>query len=164
MDHEECRRYVETLQLEPHPEGGYFAEIYTSHDSCRQGPETRPLAGSIYYLLDAGAVSAYHEIDCDEIWYYHAGCGVEAFLFYPDGQFEKMRLGLDVAAGERPSFTVPAGSIFAARNLRPDGYTLMSCMTAPKFRYAGWRLVSLREMLQVFPQHEKAIRPFYPAP
>ena len=163
MDHEECRRYIEMLQFEPHPEGGYFAEVYTSHEQRRQGTDARPLAGSIYYLLDAGAVSAYHEIDCDEIWYYHAGCGVEAFLFYPDGQFETVRLGLDVAAGERPSFTVPAGSIFAARNLEADGCTLMSCMTAPKFRYTGWRLVSLTEMLGVFPQHEAVIRPFYPA-
>lgn len=160
----ECRRYIETLQLVPHPEGGYFAEIYTSHEQQLTGLASRPLAGSIYYLLDAGALSAYHEIDCDELWYYHAGCGVKAFLFYPDGQFETLRLGLNAAAGERPSFTVPAGTIFAARNLKPDGYTLMSCMTAPKFRYTGWRLVPLAEMLQVFPQHENVIRPFYPVP
>ena len=40
----------EAYRLEAHPEGGWFAEVYTA-PSEKDG---RKLAGSIYFLLDAG--------------------------------------------------------------------------------------------------------------
>ena len=38
---------------------------------------------------------------------------------------------------------VPKGSIFAAENLDPQGYTFVSCMTTPKFSYDGFILVNV---------------------
>ena len=55
--------------LEKHPEGGWFSEVYTAPFQA----EDRPLAGSIYFLLDQNEISHFHQIDCDEIWYYHEG-------------------------------------------------------------------------------------------
>ena len=59
-------------RLEPHPEGGWFSESYTAPFE----KDGRSFAGSIYFLLDAGEISHFHEIDCDEIWYWHEGCGM----------------------------------------------------------------------------------------
>ena len=70
--------------LEAHVEGGSFSEVYTSPWKA----EGRPLAGSIFFLLDRGEVSRFHEIDCDEIWFFHEGCG--------------MRLTI-LSGGEKPS-------------------------------------------------------------
>ena len=62
----------QTYALEKHPEGGWFSEVYTSRDAS----DGRPIAGSIYFLLDKGEVSHFHRIDCDELWYFHEGCGL----------------------------------------------------------------------------------------
>ena len=42
---------VRELKLEKHPEGGWFAEVYTALVSFAEGSGQRALAGSIYYLL-----------------------------------------------------------------------------------------------------------------
>lgn len=62
--------------LEKHPEGGWFVEVYTAPFE----KEGRPLAGSIYFLLDKGEISHFHQIDCDEIWYFHEGCGMKVTM------------------------------------------------------------------------------------
>ena len=56
----------------PHVEGGYFIELYSS-SSLLKSSNDRPLAGSIYFLLDQNDISHFHRIDCEEIWYYHQG-------------------------------------------------------------------------------------------
>ena len=61
-------------------------------------------------------------------------------------------LGKQLSQGERPMVRIRAGEIFAAENLEQDSYTLISCATAPKFRYEGWRLVQLEELLPRCPE------------
>ena len=62
----------ESYRLEAHPEGGWFAEVYTAPFE----KDGRELAGSIWLLLDAAEKSQFHQIDCEELWFYHEGCGV----------------------------------------------------------------------------------------
>ena len=69
---ERAQLLKEQYAMGPHVEGGSFFEAYTAPFE----QDRRPLAGSIYYLLDAGEHSRLHQIDCDEIWYYHEGCGM----------------------------------------------------------------------------------------
>ena len=45
---------------------------------------------------------------------------------------------------------IPKGSIFAAENLDPEGFTFVSCATAPKFRYEGFRLVYRDEIKETY--------------
>ena len=70
--------------LEKHIEGGWFAEYYTAPFKA----DGRPLAGSIYFLLDRGEISHFHQIDCDEIWYYHEGCGMKITVLTEAGKQE----------------------------------------------------------------------------
>ena len=74
--------------LQQHPEGGWFAEVYTAPFEI----EGRPLAGSIYFLLDKDEISHFHQIDCDEIWYYHEGCGMKVTILGPNGKEEILKL------------------------------------------------------------------------
>ncbi len=133
-------------RMERHVEGGAFCEWYTAPFS-RDG---RPLAGSIYYLLGAGEVSRFHQIDCDEIWYYHEGCGMLLTVLVGEEKREYL-LGGDVAAGQRACVVIPKSSIFAAENLRRDGFTFVSCLTVPKFAHSGYRLVGASELRARYP-------------
>ncbi len=61
--------------LQKHPEGGYFAEIYRS-DSIVDSPvngEKRNALTDIYYLLEKGEVSRFHKVIHDEIWNFYEG-------------------------------------------------------------------------------------------
>ena len=137
----------EVYKLEQHPEGGWFAEVYTAPFE-KNG---RPLAGSIYFLLDAGEISHFHEIDCDEIWYYHEGCGMKITVLTKEGR-QELLLGSRVDAGERAMAVIPAGAIFGAENLEPAGFTFVSCATTPNFTYEGFRLVGKEEIREKYPE------------
>ena len=136
----------EAYHLEAHVEGGSFAEVYTAPFE----KDGRALAGSIYFLLDCGEISHFHVIDCDEIWYFHEGCGMKVTVLTENGK-EELLLGNNAAEGERPMILIPKGCIFAAENLRPDGYSFVSCVTTPAFEYAGFRILNREEIKKRYP-------------
>ena len=136
-----------TYHLGLHEEGGSFSEVYTAsfaHDG-------RAMAGSIYYLLEKGEHSRLHRIDCDEIWYYHEGCGMKITAL-SGGEKREYLLGGDLSRGERAIVVVPAGCVFAAENLDPDGFTFVSCLTVPKFSHDGYLLVDKAALRKDYPQ------------
>ena len=53
---EESKKIIEKYKLLPHVEGGYFIELYSS-SSLLKSSNDRPLAGSIYFLLDQNMTS-----------------------------------------------------------------------------------------------------------
>ena len=126
--------------LEQHPEGGWFVEVYTAPFE----KDGRPLAGSIYFLLDKGEISHFHQIDCDE------GCGMKVTMLTDEGKQEFL-LGNDVEKGQRAMVLIPKGAIFAAENIEVDGFTFVSCATTPNFTYEGFRLVEKQEIRDKFP-------------
>lgn len=139
-------------ELQKHPEGGWFSEAYTAPFMQNE----RPIAGSIYFLLDAGEISHFHQIDCDEIWYFHEGCGMTITVLSEQGM-QKLLLGNDAEKGESPMAVIPKGAVFAAENRSADGYSFVSCATAPKFDYKGFRLVNLDEIRKTYPEFEKRV-------
>ncbi len=144
VDVEDLKR---TYSLQGHSEGGWFAEIYTAPFK-RKG---RATAGSIYFLLDKDDVSHFHQLDCDEIWYYHAGCGMRIILLQ-GSKAEELLLGIDTKQSQQPMVVLPAGSIFAAENIDKASFTFISCVTTPRFKYKGFRLVPRRELKKSYPQ------------
>ncbi len=140
--------WIETYRLEPHPEGGMFSESYTAPDAA----EGRSLAGSIYFLLRGEEISHLHQIDCEEVWYYHAGGGLLVTMIDPEtGAVTRAPLGPDAAAGQRFMVVVPKGALFASENLDKSRATLVSCMTTPHFDYAGFRMIGRDELARVCP-------------
>ena len=152
------REIVKTLNMATHPEGGWFVEVYTAPKTYQSKVGIRPLAGSIYFLLNEKEVSRFHQLDCEEVWYFHEGCGIRLYLLEEDGSVKQALLGQDLAHGQRPMVIIPAGKIFAAENINPGRYTLISCMTTPKFKYQGWRLVGQAELLKRSPQQQALIK------
>ena len=90
---------IAALNLQPHPEGGHYAETYR-HAPADGG---RGAMTAIYYLLRAGEVSAWHRVnDADEIWHHYAGAALELGRYQTGGKVELLLLGPDLGAGQRP--------------------------------------------------------------
>ncbi len=125
---------VRLLGLQPHPEGGFYRETFRA-----PAPDgARAASTAIYYLLREGDVSAWHRVmDADEVWHHYAGAPLELRL--ANGRERtSLRLGADLAAGERPQAVVPAGVWQAARPL--GGWVLVGCTVAPAFEFASFEM------------------------
>src|SRR5262245_19495806 len=103
---------IRTLDLKPHPEGGYFRETF--RDVTDAGGRSRSTA--IYYLLRAGEISRWHRIDAVEIWHWYAGDPLELTVREPSG-LTSWRLGPRLTEGQVPQAVVPTGCWQSARSL-----------------------------------------------
>lgn len=125
---------VRALDLRPHPEGGYYRETFR-HRPASGG---RGAMTAIYYLLQAGEVSAWHRVDAAEIWHYYAGAPLLLTLSADGHDSTPARLGPDIGAGERPQILVPPGCWQTARSL--GDWTLVGCTVGPAFEFSGFEL------------------------
>jgi len=136
---------AERLDLQPHPEGGWFRETYRSTHTFRPAgyDGARSAATAIYFLLHPGERSRWHTVRSDELWFWHnggpltltlAGAGPEP------AEPANVTLGPDVAAGHVPQALVPAGVWQAAEPAGTEP-ALVSCVVAPGFEYADFRLL-----------------------
>jgi len=126
---------IRMLSLDPHPEGGHYREIYR-HAPADGG---RGAMGSIYFLLRTGERSHWHRMDTQEIWCHHAGSPLKLAIWAGEGRsVEEYLLGNDLTAGERPQVMIPEGTWQTAQTL--GDWTLVGCITAPVFEFAGWEL------------------------
>ena len=125
---------IRLLNLEPHPEGGHFRETF--RDAGRVGVG-RAASTAIYFLLARGERSHWHRIDAAEVWHWYAGAPLT--LEIADGtRHERIALGNDLAAGQRPQAIVPAGAWQAAQTL--GDWTLCGCTVAPGFEFKEFEL------------------------
>lgn len=125
---------IRMLALQPHPEGGFYREIYRS--ATRVAAAQRPprcALTTIYFLLAAGSFSAWHRVRADEVWHWYEGDPLELLLASPDfGVTQRHVLG-PVGAAAQPVVTVPADWWQAARPL--GGHALCGCTVAPGFEF-----------------------------
>jgi predicted cupin superfamily sugar epimerase len=126
---------IRLLELKAHPEGGHFRETFRDPRLI----EGRAASTAIYFLLAANERSHWHKVDAAEAWHWHAGAPLVLEMAETDkGPVRRIKLGADVAAGERPQAIVPAGTWQAAESL--GDWTLVSCTVAPGFAFSGFTL------------------------
>jgi len=132
---------IETLRLEPHPEGGHYREIYRSAQSVDPADDrtARAALTVIYFLLNAGEVSRWHRVRSDEVWHYLEGDPLELQL--ADAEFEQTSAMLlsPLAGHAMPVRIIPADGWQAARTT--GAYTLAACTVAPGFDFADFALL-----------------------
>jgi uncharacterized protein len=136
---------IRLLDLKPHPEGGHYRQTfrdsltYPSQQAAEGKMGTaRAASTAIYFLLARGERSHWHRVDAVEIWHWHAGAPLALEIRTADGRRERITLGNDLAAGERPQGVVPAHAWQAARSL--GDWTLVGCTVAPGFEFATFEL------------------------
>jgi predicted cupin superfamily sugar epimerase len=127
---------IEWLDLQPHPEGGMYAETWRA--GAVDG--ARPTGTAIYFLLRAGERSHWHRVDATEIWHYYAGDPIELRTSVDGVSVTTRVLGTDLAAAQRPQLAVAPGEWQAAVSL--GAWTLVGCTVSPGFDFAGFELAA----------------------
>jgi predicted cupin superfamily sugar epimerase len=122
------------LDLKPHPEGGHYRETF--RDS-RTIDGKRAASTAIYFLLSRGERSHWHRVDAVETWHWHAGATLLLHINAGSGT-QTIRLGPDLASGERPQGIVPTHAWQAAETT--GDWTLVGCTVAPGFEFSGFEL------------------------
>ena len=155
--------WIRHLELQPHPEGGYFKEIYRSQAIVSDGAlpgygGPRNLGTSIYFLLQTEEFSALHRIRQDELWHFYAGSTLTVHVIDAAGRYAPIRMGPDPEAGECLQALVPGGSLFGASMDRNRGYALVGCTCAPGFDFADFEMPARQELLGRYPQHRELIQ------
>jgi predicted cupin superfamily sugar epimerase len=131
-----ARDIIERLGMQPHPEGGWYAETFRDE----AGPDGRARSTAIYYLLEAGQISHWHRVDALEIWHWHAGAVLDLSISVDGQTRQTIALGPDIAAGQRPQGIVPTHAWQAAKST--GAWTLVGCTVAPGFEFAGFELAA----------------------
>ena len=127
-------RIIALLGMQPHPEGGHYVETY--RDAPPGGG--RGVKTGIYFLLRAGERSHWHRVDAVEMWHWHAGGPLELSISEDGRSVDRLILGMDLLAGQRPQGVVPAHAWQAARPL--EGWVLVGCTVSPAFEFAGFEM------------------------
>jgi uncharacterized protein len=139
---------VRRLDLQPHPEGGFYRETFRSPTrlSLPDG-RARSASTAIYYLLPSGSFSTWHQVASDEVWHHYDGAPLRLYVL---GQGEHR---LDAG---HPQAAVPAGAWQAAE---PEGgAVLCGCTVAPGFDFADFRLGDPEALVQAYPAEAGLIR------
>ncbi len=139
------------LGLQPHPvEGGWFVRTYESGERVAaeafedgRYPGARWTGTAIYYLLEPETFSEMHRLKSDEIFHFYMGDAVEMLQLTPGGRGERILIGTDLAAGERPQVVARRG-VWQGSRLKAGGrWALMGCSVSPGFEFEdyeeGWR-------------------------
>src|SRR5690349_12602899 len=117
--HPRATSLIEMLGMRPHPEGGFYRELYRSSSRVQPADARPPRAAltTIYFLLTEGAHSRWHRVASDEVWHLYEGGPLELIQAQPDGSGIH-RIVLEPASSNAgPVHVVPAGHWQAARPL-----------------------------------------------
>jgi predicted cupin superfamily sugar epimerase len=147
---------IRGLGLTPHPEGGYYREIFRSPARVQplDGRTDRLALTTIYFLLVAGQVSRWHRVASDEVWHHYEGGPLELLVADAGfGDVSRRRLG-PVADKTQPVHVVVAGEWQAARPI--EAFTLVGCTVGPGFEFADF------EMLDSLPDEVAALKQRHP--
>ncbi len=147
--------------LEPHPEGGFYKEIYRSSlDINVPWAEQRAASTGIVYLLENQNKSAFHRIKSDELWHFYDGnSSVLIHCIAPDGSYTKLKLGYDTDA--LPCQIVSAGTWFAAElSENENAFALSGCTVSPGFCFDDFEMADPIRLMEEFTEHKKIIQRF----
>ena len=158
--------YIEKLKLIPHPEGGYFREVYRSEELL--GDNVLPLrykgnrsfSTSIYFLLMGEQKSLLHKLKSDEIWHFYDGSSIKLYTINSEGKILEKLLGRDIERKESLQLVIKRGYWFCAEVSDKSSFSLFGCTVAPGFDFTDFELGERKKLLRLYPNHEKFIKNF----
>ncbi len=164
--------WIKSLKLKPHPEGGYYREIYRSSELVRAEhlPErfrgARTFSTAIYFLLQPGERSRLHRIKSDEVWHFYRGLPLTIHMFGANGSYKVVRLGENPERGERYQYMVPSGTWFGVTVNDGDSssaehvqnhFALAGCTVAPGFDFEDFETAS-DKIVTAYPGYQDVLR------
>jgi len=139
--HERAKELISELGLQPHPEGGYFREVFRSAHKVQPLDERSPRSAltTIYFLLTRGQYGRWHRVASDEVWHFYEGDPVELYWIDSQDAVNQELLGTGTS-NARPMCVVPAGCWQAAR---PVGeYCFLGTDVSPGFEFQDFEMIS----------------------
>jgi predicted cupin superfamily sugar epimerase len=130
-----AKELIRRLNLQVLPkESGYLGIVGRSAQIVTVGGQQLAVQSQNYYMLTRERPINYlHWLAPDDTHILIEGGPVDYFIFHPDGRAEKITLGMDLAAGQRPMVAVPGGCWKALRLRDGVGYALMANALSPEF-------------------------------
>mgnify|MGYP001092097848 FL=1 len=125
------KEIIKSLNLQPHPEGGWYTETW------RGDQKPRATGTAIYFLLEAHQISDWHRVDAVEIWHWYAGSPMELHI-HTNGATNVQILGPDFTASQHPQRIVPQNAW--QKSIPQDGWVLVGCTVSPGFEFGGFEL------------------------
>jgi len=171
---EAAQQWIYHLNLEPHPEGGWYRQTYRApltlpHSALPGYGGDRAASSAIYFLLEGDQFSAFHRLRSDEVWHFYAGSGLVVHVITPDGEYQQLLLGSNAAVpqqlqeaerlqADQFQAVVPAGCWFGSSPRQPDTVALVGCTVAPGFDFADFEMAKREELAARYPQHRNIIQ------
>ena len=158
--------YIEALKLEPHPEGGFFSEIYKSDETINSQclparyNGLRSFSTSIYFLLKEDQISYLHKLKSDELWHFYDGCATKLYIIDEKGNLSNIVLGRNLAEGEILQVVIKRNYWFCAEITDKLSFSLVGCTVSPGFEFDDFEIGKRDELLTRFPQHNDLIKKF----
>jgi uncharacterized protein len=139
--HKRAETLISELELQPHPEGGYFREIFRSAHHVQPSDErsARSALTTIYFLLIKGQHGRWHRVASDEVWHFYEGDPLEVYWIDKGDVVHEEVLGRG-SPDAHPVCVVPAGCWQAAK---PRGeYSFVGCTVAPGFEFQDFEMLA----------------------
>jgi len=156
------QQIIDKLQLNKHPEGGYFKETYRSEEYVKKEdlPDRyrgkRNFYTSIYFMLTKNDISKFHRIKSDEIWHFYQGDPLDIFVIRENGVLDVRKLGNYLLNGESPQILIEKNHWFAAK-ISGSNYSLLGCSVSPGFEFEDFELAERGELIQQYPHLKETI-------
>ncbi len=159
---EKAKYYIQKLELENHPEGGYYREIYRAAEMFSIDPPKKSLkrnvSTSIYFLLDGSQVSKFHRIKSDELWHFYDGNSIKIHVIDEKGNLEEIILGKKTEEGEVFQAVIKKNNWFAAEVINKKSFALIGCTVSPGFDFSDFEFGEKEYLLEKFPEHKTLIQ------
>lgn len=126
---------IRTLGLHPHPEGGWYSEVFRSERLVQPADTRPPRRGltTIDFLLERGQFSAWHRVRSDEVWHLLEGETLTLWLLPPElGPAQQVTLSRDT----RLRHVVPADWWQAAE--AGSDFAYVGATVGPGFDFADF--------------------------
>lgn len=147
---------IDFLNLEPHPEGGYYRETYRSAETVkRNGEETKNAGTGIYFLIPAAVCTNWHRVGSDELWHFYNGDKLVLEIITTDGKFKQILLG------DNPtncSFQELVAKNCWQRAYSTGDYSLVGCTVAPGFEFEDFEMIEQKKLANRYPDIASKIK------
>jgi hypothetical protein len=163
---EKAEFYKNQHKLQPHPEGGYFSEVYRSDEIIKKEllpsrfDGDRCFSTSIYFLLEGKQTSKFHRLKSDEQWHFYDGCAVKIYTLNDNGELSVIHLGKDISKGAVFQMVIKRNHWFAAELTDKNSFALVGCVVSPGFDFNDFKLAKSEELIAKYPQYKDLILMF----
>lgn len=151
---------IKSLDLQPHPYGGFFKEVHRSPLAVKPNDrDARSAFTCIYLVMQNEDIDPWHKIKSEETFFYHKGAFLKLFTIDPEGKLETKIVG-DPTVDPEAVFAcvIPAGVWFAGELVdRENSYGFFSVVVSPGFHFADSEVAHVEKLCEQFPDHKELI-------